>query len=316
MSGFSGNVDARDGFGKALLELGARNNDVVTLTADLTDTVRMKAFSELYPDRFFQMGISENDMMGTAAGLALGGKIAFPSTFAVFATSLANQTVRLSIAYNRANVKIAASHGGVTVGGDGATHQAFEDIALMRLLPGMTVIVPADANEAYLATHAAAAMDGPVYLRFARGGHPAVTGIDADFRIGTGTILRTGTDVALIATGAMVSRALVAAEELAGNGIQARVINMHTIKPIDEALILSAAADCGAIVTVEEHSVLGGLGGAVTEVVTAADPVPVERVGIQDTFGESGEPDEILKKYGLTAQGVVAGVKRVMGRKR
>lgn len=316
MTGFSGTVDVRDGFGAALIEIADENSNVVALTADLTESVRIKPFAEHYPDRFFQVGISESDMMGTAAGLALGGKIAFPSTFAVFAASLANQAVRLSIAYNRANVKIVASHGGVTVGGDGATHQAFEDIALMRLLPNMTVLVPADANEAYLATKAATEFDGPVYLRLARSGHPVVTDISADFEIGKAVLTRDGDDVAIIATGAMLSRAVEAAKALSAEGIEARVLNVHTIKPIDSDAIAEAARRCGAIVTVEEHSVLGGLGGTVAEVVTQSVSVPVERVGIQDTFGESGEPAEILDKYGLTSERVMYAAREVIGRKR
>jgi transketolase len=312
---FSGKVDMRDGFGAAIMELGENNPDVVTLTADLSETMRFQPFAKKYPDRFFQMGISEIDMMGTAAGLALGGKIPFPGTFAVFAASLANQTVRLSIAYNQANVKIVVSHGGVTVGPDGATHQAFEDIALMRLLPGMTVIVPADANEAYKATLAAAEMVGPVYLRLARAAHPVVTPADAPFCIGKADVLRDGGNVAIIAAGPMVSRALAAAETLSSEGIQAMVLNMHTIKPADESAVVAAAARCGAVVTVEEHSVLGGLGGCVAEILGQKMPMPMEFVGIQDTFGESGEPEEILEKYGLTAKDVVAAAKRAIGRK-
>lgn len=309
---FSGKVDVREGFAKALLELGEVDEAVVAMTADLAGAVKVKPFGDRFPERFFQMGIAESDMMGTAAGLALGGKTVFPTTFAVFAASLANQAVRLSIAYNRANVKIAASHGGITVGGDGATHQAFEDIALMRLLPGMTVIVPADANEAYKATYAAAEMDGPVYLRLARSPHPVVTDGSAPLEIGKADVLRDGRDVAIVATGAMVSRALAAAESLANQGCDARVINMHTIKPIDKDCLLKAAEECGRIVTVEEHSVLGGLGGVVAEVVSGGCPVPIEKVGVQDVFGESGEPDEVLEKHGLTAEAVSAAALRVV----
>jgi len=315
MTSFSGTVDMRDGFGAALLELAADNEDIVALTADLSDTVRLKQFADQYPTRFFQIGISESDMMGTAAGLALGGKIAFPGTFAVFAASLANQTVRLSIAYNEANVKIVASHGGVTVGGDGATHQAFEDLALMRVLPNMTVIAPADANEAYLATKAAAQAEGPVYLRLARSGHPVLTDPAAEFEIGRASIIRDGDDVAIISTGAMLSRAIDAAELLSADGIEARVINLHTVKPIDIEAIADAARVCGGIVTVEEHSVLGGLGSAVCEVTAEHCPVQVERVGIRDTFGESGEPEEILAKYGLTAQDILSAARTVTKRK-
>ena len=298
---FSGSADIREGFAKALMELGESNPNVVAMSADLAGSSKVQAFADAYPDQFIQMGISEGDMMGTAAGLALAGKIVFPTTFAVFAASLANQAVRLSIVYNQANVKIAAGHGGITVGGDGATHQAFEDIALMRVLPGLTVVVPADANEAYHATLAVAAMHGPVYLRLARSPHPVFTDPTKSFQIGKAEVLREGADVGIIATGTMVVRALQAAEALEKDGISARVINMHTIKPLDTECVLSCAVDCKAVVTAEEHSVIGGLGGAVAELLAQKQPTPIEFVGVQDTFGESGEPEEILTKYGLSA---------------
>ncbi|MCX7786197.1 MAG: transketolase family protein [Spirochaetes bacterium] len=305
----------RDGFGKALLELGEKNPQVVVLTADLSEAIRVHWFAEKFPKRFFQMGIAESDMVGTAAGLAVGGKIPFVTTFAAFATSLANTPVRVSVAYNQANVKIATSHGGVCVGGDGATHQSIEDIALMRVLPGMTIVVPCDANEAYKATLAAAEFRGPLYLRLGRIATPVFTKRNSPFRIGKAQVLEQGSDLAIIACGAMVGLALEASRQLRSKGIYIRVINMHTVKPLDQSAVLKAARECGAIVTLEEHSVIGGLGSAVTEVVSEKYPVPVERVGIQDVFGESGEPDEILSKYGLTTKDLLRACKRVLERK-
>ncbi len=304
----------RDGFGKALLELGEKNPRVVVLTADLSEAIRVHWFAEKYPKRFFQMGIAESDMMGTAAGLAVAGKIPFVTTFAAFATSLAHTPVRVSVAYNQANVKIATSHGGVCVGGDGATHQSIEDIALMRVLPGMTIVVPCDANEAYKATLVAAEYPGPLYLRLGRVATPIFTNGNTSFQIGKAQVLEQGTDLAIIACGAMVGVALEASNRLRQKGIHARVINMHTIKPIDQLAVVKAARECGAIVTIEEHSIIGGLGSAVTELVSEKCPVPVERVGVRDVFGESGEPDEILSKYGLTAQNLVGACRRVLNR--
>lgn len=305
----------RDGFGKALLELGEKNPHVVVLTADLSEAIRVHWFAEKFPKRFFQMGIAESDMMGTAAGLEVAGKIPFVTTFAAFATSLANTPVRVSVAYNQANVKIATSHGGVCVGGDGATHQSIEDIALMRVLPGMTIVVPCDANEAYKATLAAAEYAGPLYLRLGRVATPLFTKANTPFKIGKAQVLAQGTDLAIIACGAMVGIALEAAQLLNKRGVSVRVINMHTIKPLDRTAVLKAAEECGAIVTVEEHSVIGGLGSAVTELTAEKCPIPVERVGIQDVFGESGEPQEILEKYGLTTKDLVKACKRALERK-
>jgi transketolase len=304
----------RDGFGQALLELGAENPDVVAMGADLTSSIRAHWFAETYPDRFIQMGISENDMVGTAAGLSFTGYIPFLTTFSVFATSLANQAVRLSVAYNHANVKIAVSHGGITVGPDGATHQAFEDIALMRMLPGMQVVVPADANQAYDATVAAAAYDGPVFLRLARGDTMITPGNEAGFEIGRSYRLSNGSDVAILATGSGVELAVQAADRLTREGVHASVVNVSTVKPLDEETILQAVADCGAVVTVEEHSVLGGLGGAVSELLARRHPAPIEFVGVQDTFGESGEPEEIMNAYGITDEAVVTAARRVLKR--
>ena len=305
----------RDGFGKALVELGEKNPQVVVLTADLSEAIRVHWFAEKFPHRFFQMGIAESDMMGTAAGLAIAGKIPFVTTFAAFATSLANTPVRVSVAYNQANVKIAISHGGVCVGGDGATHQSIEDIALMRVLPGMTIVVPCDANEAYKATLAIAEYPGPVYLRLGRIATPTFTKGNTPFRIGKAQILAQGDELAIIACGAMVGLALEAAQVLQKKGVSVRVINMHTVKPLDRTAVLKAAQECGALVTMEEHSIIGGLGSAVAEVVSEKYPVPVERVGIQDVFGESGEPHEILEKYGLTTKDLVVSCKRALERK-
>jgi transketolase len=306
----------RDGFGKALLELGSSNPDVVVLTADLAEAVKVHWFAEKYPDRFFEMGAAESDMMGTAAGLALAGKIPFATTFAVFATSLANQAVRVSIGYNKANVKIATSHGGICVGADGATHQSFEDIALMRLIPGMTVVVPCDAHEAWKATFALAAMQGPAYLRLGRIPTPILTAADAEFVLGKAVRMRDGRDVALIACGMAVGLSLEAAKILEARGLSCRVLNVHTVKPIDEEAVLKASEDCGAVVTVEEHSTIGGLGEAVAGVLARRRPTPQEFVGVADTFGESGEPPEILAKYGLTPEKIAEAALRAAARKR
>jgi transketolase len=305
----------RDAFGQALVELGETNPDVVALTADLAEAIKVHWFAEKYPDRFYEMGISESDMIGTAAGLALSGKIPFATTFAVFATSLANQAVRVSVGYNRANVKIATSHGGICVGADGATHQSFEDIALMRLIPGMTVVVPCDAYEAWKATFAVAEYRGPVYLRLGRIPTPILTTSEAPFVLGRASILREGGDLAIIACGYGLALAIEAAETLKAAGVAARVVNMSTVKPLDEEAVLAAAVDCGAIVTVEEHSIIGGLGEAVAGVLARKRPAPLEFVGVSDTFGESGEPAEILEKYGLTGRHVVEAARRAVARK-
>ena len=312
---YAGNKAMREAFGDALVDIGAENEKIVVLTADLTDAVKVTAFKNAYPERFFQMGIKESDMIGTAAGMAIDGLVPFATTFAVFATSLANQAVRVSVGYNQANVKIATSHGGMCVGADGATHQSFEDIALMRLIPGMTVLVPCDANEAYKATRAAAEMNGPVYLRLGRIPTPVITSAETPFVPGRAVTLRDGRDVAIIAAGMMVSTALEASDRLAGEGISARVINMHTIKPLDKDAVLLAAGECGALVTAEEHSVIGGLGSACADLLVRESPVPLAMVGVQDTFGESGEPEEILKKYGLTSSDICENVRHVLNKK-
>mgnify|MGYP000846286987 CR=1 FL=1 len=310
-----GKIATRDAYGKALAELGHLNPDIVVLDADLSGSTRTAVFAQEFPERFFNMGIAEANMMGTAAGLAAAGKIPFASTFAVFATGRAFDQVRNSICYPRLNVKIAASHAGLTVGEDGASHQSVEDIALMRALPNMTVLVPADGVETELAVRAAAEYPGPVYLRLGRPKVPVIFGDDYNFEIGRAASLREGNDVTIAACGYMVGPALTAAEMLAGEGIGARVLNVSTVKPLDGETLVQAARETGALVTAEEHSIIGGLGSAVAELLGQEYPVPVLRVGIQDTFGESGPPEELLQKYGLTAGDIVGAVKKAIGMK-
>jgi len=298
-------VATRDAYGKALVELGKSLENVVVLDADLSKSTKTILFAEAFPDRFFNLGVAEADMMGTAAGLAASGYIPFASTFGVFATGRAFDQVRNSIAYTRLNVKIAATHTGLTVGEDGASHQALEDIALMRVLPHMTVVVPADGNQTRQAVEAVARFQGPVYLRLGRPKVPQVIPVDMPFELGRGQVLREGNDLTYVTTGMMTGLALEAAAALHTRGIGASVVNMHTIKPLDEALLVQLARKTGAVVTGEEHSMIGGLGGAVAEVLTAECPVPVIRVGVKDTFGESGPPEALLEKYGLTARQLV-----------
>lgn len=306
----------RDGFGEGLLELGKTNKDVVVLTGDLAGSTRAEWFAAKFPERFFNLGISEQDMVGTAAGLALDGKIPFACSFSVFLTGRAYDQIRISVCYNGANVKLAATHAGLTVGPDGATAQAMEDIAAMRALPGMTVIVPCDAIEAKKATLAAAAWKGPVFLRLGRNPYPIVTKEDDAFVIGKIHILRPGDDVAICACGLMVGEAMTAAARLSDEGIQACVADVHTIKPLDTAALTELARRCGAIVTAEEHQLTGGLGGAVAETLAREYPAPVEMVGIHDTFGESGSERELQEKYGITDKDVYEAAKRVMARKK
>lgn len=301
----------RDAYGEALKELGLRNEDVVVLDADLSGSTKTGVFREAYPDRFFNVGIAEQNLMGTAAGLATTGKIPFASTFAVFATGRAYEIIRNSICYPELNVKIAATHAGLTVGEDGATHQALEDISLMRSLPNMVVLNPADGVEAKQAIYKASEHNGPVYIRLGRSGVPIIFNEDYKFEIGKGVELETGDDVTIIATGVMVKKALDAREELKKEGISARVINMATIKPIDKDIIIKAARETKGIVTAEEHNIIGGLGSAVAEVVVENHPVPVLRVGVEDTFGESGTGDALLEKYGLTVENIVEKAKKV-----
>jgi transketolase len=308
-------IATREAYGKALVKLGAENPRVVVLDADLSKSTKTADFKKNYPERFFNMGIAEQNLLGTAAGLAASGKIPFASTFAVFATGRAFEQIRNSIAYTKLNVKIAATHAGLTVGEDGASHQAIADIAVMRSLPNMTVIVPADGIEAEKAVLAAAEKEGPIYIRLGRSGVPVLFGEDYDYIIGKAAIMRTGSDASVIACGIMVADALKAAEELAVEGISLRVVNMATIKPIDQEAIISAARETGAIVTAEEHNIIGGLGSAVAEVLAENIPTPLERVGVKDVFGESGKPQELLEKYSLTAKDIKEAVYRVIQRK-
>lgn len=308
-------VATRDSYGAALVELGAENPNVVVLDADLAAATKTGGFKKAYPDRFFDAGIAESNMMGVAAGLAAAGKTVFASSFAMFAAGRAFEQVRNSIAYPHLNVKIGATHAGISVGEDGATHQCCEDIGLMRTIPGMIILNPADDNEARQAVKAAAAVDGPVYLRFGRLAVPVVMPEDYKFEIGKSVQMTDGRDVTIIATGLMVQEALIAAEELKNSGIAARVINMATIKPIDREAIVRAAQDTGLIVTAEEHNVIGGLGSAVAEVVCETVPVPVVRIGVNDEFGKSGKAVELLKKYGLCAENIIETVKAAVARK-
>ncbi len=303
-------IATREAYGQALAELGEEIKDIVVLDADLSGSTKTSVFAKKFPQRFFNMGIAEQDLMATAAGFATCGKIPFASTFAVFATGRAFEQIRNSICYPSLNVKIAATHAGLTVGEDGATHQSIEDLALMRSLPNMTVISPADGVETKKAIRAAALHEGPVYLRLGRMAVETIFDEDYEFEIGKGKILREGTDVAIIATGIMVGEALKAAEVLEKDGINAMVVNIHTIKPIDEDIILKAA-ECGAIVTAEEHTIFGGLGSAVAEVLAEKKPTPMKRIGVKDTFGQSGKPDELLKLYNLTAEDIVNAAKEL-----
>lgn len=302
-------IATRDAYGEALVELGNKNLNVVVLDADLSQSTKTAGFSKNFPDRFFNMGIAEQNMMGTAAGLATTGKIPFASTFAMFATGRAFEIIRNSIGYPNLNVKVCATHAGLTVGEDGASHQALEDIACMRVIPNMTVIVPADAVETKAAIHALAETKGPAYVRLGRSGVPVINDENTyQFEIGKGVLLKDGKDATIIATGIMVNEALEASKELETKGLSVRVINIHTIKPIDEEIIIKAAKETKGIVTVEEHNVIGGLGSAVAEVIGENCPVPVKRIGTLDTFGESGKPQELLEKYGLTKENIIETV--------
>lgn len=308
------NIATRDAYGEALAELGAINNQVVVLDADLSKSTKTNDFKKVYPERFFNLGIAEQNLLGTAAGFAAAGKIPFASSFAVFAVGRAYDQIRNSIAYPNLNVKIAATHAGLTVGEDGGSHQMLEDIALMRAVPNMTVIVPADGVETKQVVMAAAEHQGPVYIRLGRPKVPVLLGDDYKFEIGKGVVLKEGTDVTLIGTGIMVSKAMEAAELLAADGISAAVVNISTIKPLDNALITEMAQKTGAVVTAEEHNIYGGLGSAVAEVLVETCPVPMARVGVEDKFGESGLPDELLEKYGLTAANIAAKAKAVVAK--
>lgn len=307
--------DTRSGFGAGLHELGKKNPNVVALCADLTGSLKMDAFKKEFPERFIQVGIAEANMMGIAAGLTIGGKIPFTGTFANFSTGRVYDQIRQSIAYSDKNVKICASHAGLTLGEDGATHQILEDIGLMRMLPGMTVVVPADHNQTKQATLAIADHHGPVYLRFGRPKWPVFIPADMPFELGKAQRLIEGSDVSIFACGHLVWRALQAAEELAKQGVKAEVINVHTIKPLDTEAILASVAKTKCAVTCEEHNRFGGLGDAVAQVLTTHAPTPQEFVAVNDSFGESGTPDQLLKKYGLDTPDIVAAAIRVMKRK-
>lgn len=301
-----GAKDTRSGFGAGLLELGKKNRQVVALCADLTGSLKMNAFRDAFPDRFYQVGIAEANMMGIAAGLTIGGQIPFTGTFANFSTGRVYDQIRQSIAYSGKNVKICASHAGITLGEDGATHQILEDIGLMKMLPGMTVINPCDYNQTKAATLAIAEHQGPVYLRFGRPKVPNFTPVDQDFVIGKALVLRPGRDVSIAATGHLVWEALLAAEILAGQGVEAEVIDFHTIKPLDEASLLDSVKRTGKLISAEEHQIAGGLGESLAGVLARYWPTPQAFVGVNDSFGESGKPAELMAKYGLTAEHIVA----------
>lgn len=309
-------IATRDAYGNALTELGTAHQDVVVLDADLSGSTKTGKFAKKFPERFFNMGISEQDLVGTAVGLAISGKVPFASTFAVFESGRAWEQIRQSVCYPFSNVKLVASHGGITVGEDGASHQSVEDIALMRVLPNMTVIIPADAEEMRQVINVVYDYHGPVYVRAGRNKTPIIYGKDYQFKIGKAVVHHIGKDVNIIAAGIMVYFSLQAAEELKKEGIDAGVINMSTIKPIDKEAILKAAEASRAIITAEEHSVIGGLGSAVAEVLVENLPVPMMRVGIQDRFGTSGKPEELLKHFGLTAEDIKKAAKEVIKKKR
>lgn len=306
-------VATRVSYGEALVELGAEHDDFVVLDADLAAATQTGRFKAAYPDRFFDAGIAECNLMGLAAGIAATGRTAFASSFAMFAAGRAYEQVRNSIGYPHLNVKIGATHAGISVGEDGATHQCLEDIALMRVIPGMTVVVPSDDVEARAVVRAAYELDGPVYMRFARLASPVINDPDTyKFEMGKGILMREGTDVTIVACGLMVSEALDAAEALASEGVSAEVINMHTVKPIDADLIVKSATKTGHVVTVEEHSVIGGLGSAVADVLCEQAPTPLVKIGVQDVFGESGPGAELLHVYGLDAAHIVETVRAAL----
>ncbi len=306
----------RDGYGEGLVLAGQKDSRVVALCADISDSTRSAMFQKAFPDRFVETGIAEQNMMGLAAGMALAGKIPFVSTYAVFCPGRNWDQMRVSVCYSNANVKITGAHAGVSVGPDGATHQALEDIAITRCVPNLVVIAPCDAIETKKATLAAAEYVGPVYLRFAREKTPIMTTEDTPFEIGKALIFREGKDVAIIGCGPLLHNALLAAEELAKEGIEVMVINNHTIKPIDSQTIIEAAKKCGAVVTVEDHQIMGGMGSAVAEVLAANYPVPIEFVGMKDKFGESGEPNELIEVFGMGKNAIKEAVKKVIQRKK
>ena len=312
---FTEKKDTRSGFGDGLLELGRKNPDVVALCADLVGSLKMGAFIKEFPERFTQIGIAEANMMGVAAGMAIGGKIPFTGTFANFSTGRVYDQIRQSIAYSEKNVKICASHAGLTLGEDGATHQILEDVGMMKMLPNMTVIVPCDYEQTKAATIAIADHHGPVYLRFGRPKWPIFTAPDQKFEIGKAVNMVEGTDVTIIATGHMVWKAIEAEAELAAAGISAEVINIHTIKPLDEEAILKSVAKTKCVVTCEEHQMNGGLGESVAQTLVRNTPYPMEMVAVNDSFGESGKPEELLDKYGLSTKDIVEAAQKAISRK-
>jgi transketolase len=310
----TGNKDTRSGFGDGILEAARSNDRIVALTADLAGSLKLNGFMKEFPERFIQCGIAEANMMGVAAGLTIGGKIPFTTTFANFSTGRVYDQIRQSIAYSGKNVKICASHAGLTLGEDGATHQILEDIGMMKMLPGMTVIVPADYNQTKAATKAVANFEGPVYLRFGRPVWPIFTK-EEDFVIGKAQKLNDGSDVSIFACGHMVWLAVEAAKILEAKGIRADLINIHTIKPIDQEAVLASLNKTGCAVTAEEHNIIGGLGDSIAQVASRNRPVPIEYIGTNDTFGESGKPAELLVKYGLDAANIVAAAEKAIARK-
>ncbi len=312
---FTEKKDTRSGFGAGLVEAGKKNENVVALCADLIGSLKMNDFIKEFPERFFQVGIAEANMMGIAAGLTIGGKIPFTGTFANFSTGRVYDQIRQSIAYSDKNVKICASHAGLTLGEDGATHQILEDIGLMKMLPGMTVINPCDYNQTKAATEAIADHEGPVYLRFGRPAVPVFTDPDQKFEIGKAWMVNEGKDVSIFATGHLVWEAILAGEKLAEMGIDAEIINIHTIKPLDAEAVLKSVAKTGCVVTAEEHNRLGGLGDSIAQLLATKQPAPQEYVAVNDSFGESGTPAQLMEKYGLNADNIVAAVQKVLKRK-
>jgi transketolase len=309
-------VATRKGYGEGLLQLGVADQKVVVLTADLAESTQVLEFAQKYPERFVECGVAEQNMMGVAAGLALAGKTAFVSSYATFSPGRSWDQLRVSVCYSRANVKVAGAHTGISVGPDGATHQALEDVAITRVLPNLTVEVPCDFLEAEKTTIVLGKMNGPAYFRLGRAATPVMTAAQTPFEVGKAYVMREGKDVAIIGSGPVLYNALLAALELEKQGISTMVVNNHTIKPIDVKTIVESAKLCGAVVTVEEHQIMGGCGSAVCEVLAQNFPVPVEMVGMQNTFGESGQPNELLKKYGMDTDAIIEAIKRVIKRKR
>jgi transketolase len=309
-------VPTRNGFGEGLVEAGTLDSNVMAICADLSESTRMEAFKNKFPERYVEIGVAEQMLVAMAAGMASVNKVPFIASYAMFSPGRSWEQVRTTMALNETNVKIAGAHAGVSVGPDGATHQAIEDIAIMRVIPHMIVVVPCDSNQTKKATLAVAAKWGPTYLRFGRAESAVITTPETPFEIGKAQTFREGTDVAIVACGILVYNALMAAEALAAEGISCRVVNNHTVKPMDEAAIAAAARDCGAIVTVEEHQVQGGMGSRVAEIVAMNHPVPIEFIGVQDRFGQSGAPQELIEEYGMGSTSIAAAVKRVLARKK